>query len=96
MPDNQTSEKKRLTHKPFMSSDELIALMEENVEDYAIIVTDPQKQIINWSRGASACLVISRGDSREGSHASLHARRQMCRRSTPGVSHCLSERASYR
>jgi len=35
-----------------LSSDELITLLEENVEDYAIIVTDPERKIINWSRGA--------------------------------------------
>ena len=47
-PDRQ----RRLTHRPFLSSDELITLLEENVEDYAIIVTDPERKIINWSRGA--------------------------------------------
>jgi len=43
---------RRLTHKPILSSDELVALLEENVEDYALIVTDPDNRIINWSRGA--------------------------------------------
>jgi len=43
---------RRLTHKAVLSSDELIALLEENVEDYALIVTDPESRIINWSRGA--------------------------------------------
>ena len=53
MPDTEIPQY-RLTHRPFMSSDELVALMEENVEDYAIIVTDTERQIINWSRGADA------------------------------------------
>ena len=50
-PDNASSHK-RLTHKPFLSSDELIVLLEDNVEDYALIVTNPARQIINWSSGA--------------------------------------------
>jgi len=49
---DHAARQRRLTHRPFLSSDELITLLEENVEDYAIIVTDPERKIINWSRGA--------------------------------------------
>jgi PAS domain S-box-containing protein len=51
MSDN-AARQRRLTHTPFLSSDELITLLEENVKDYAIIFTDPENRIINWSRGA--------------------------------------------
>src|SRR5207302_4895568 len=41
-----------LSHKPLMSSDELVRLLEENVEDYAIAVMWTDGRIINWNRGA--------------------------------------------
>jgi PAS domain S-box-containing protein len=52
----------RLSHKPILSSDELILLLEENVEDYALIVTDPDSQIINWSRGAEKVFGYAAGE----------------------------------
>ena len=51
MAENDIS-RKRLTHKPFIDSEELLLLIEENVEDYAMVVLDTNGRIINWNKGA--------------------------------------------